>query len=477
MNNNYVKKFIAYSYGTFISLLIGLFVVGITTRLFSPEIFGKSSLFITVVGLLVIVILVGSDQAYVRYFYETKEEFRSVLLKRCLKLPLILLLILSIPIFLFFKEISIFIFDEISFPAITILYLTLISETFHRYALLLIRLKQRAHLFSLIAILSRVLELLVILILYNFIGENYIVLIMSFFLTSFTFTIISILLSKSDWKIKKISDSSLVVSNKEIFNFSFPLMFTLVLHWAFASIDKISLNIFSSYEDLGIYSSASKLIFLITAAQSVFTTFWIPISQEHFSKYPKDTEFFKKTFSLVSYIIFMLMIFVIALKDVFVLILGNDYQLAATIMPFLAFGPVLYTLSETTVMGISFTKKTKWNILITLIVSIINISGNLLLVPIYGAFGAAVSTAVSYVVFYFLRTYISNHLYVVKYGYIKQIFLILIAFSYSLASIITNDILFFLITLLAFGVVSIIHYKELKIILSYFIIILKKYHW
>ncbi|WP_144380721.1 hypothetical protein [Thermotoga profunda] len=60
------------------------------------------------------------------------------------------------------------------------------------------------------------------------------------------------------------------------------------------------------------------------------------------------------------------------------MIVSRKYRLALGIAPFLVFGPVMLGISETTVIGINFTKKTYWHFVISLFTSITNVVGNLL---------------------------------------------------------------------------------------------------
>ncbi|TKH00449.1 lipopolysaccharide biosynthesis protein, partial [Peribacillus simplex] len=97
-------------------------------------------------------------------------------------------------------------------------------------------------------------------------------------------------------------------------------------------------------------------------------------------------------------------------------LLGPEYQEASKILPFLVFMPLMYTISETTVLGINFYKKPKWHIVIAGVSCICNIIGNWVLVPQFGGLGAALSTAFSFIVFFMLRTHISLKYYKVNYG-------------------------------------------------------------
>ena len=91
----------------------------------------------------------------------------------------------------------------------------------------------------------------------------------------------------------------------------------------------------------------------------------------------------------------------------------------------LIFVPIMYLISETTMMGIGFKKKSKYFLYISIIVAIFNIIGNILLVPKYGAKGAAISTGISYIIFFSLRTYFSLKL--INFGFnLKRIYMVTI---------------------------------------------------
>ena len=93
----------------------------------------------------------------------------------------------------------------------------------------------------------------------------------------------------------------------------------------------------------------------------------------------------------------------------------------------------MYLLSEITVVGIYFKKKTKYLFYISLIVSTFNFLGNIVLVPKLGARGAAISTGLAYILFFSLKTFFSNKL--INYSFnLKKIYLIIfLIFIYALS--------------------------------------------
>jgi len=144
-------------------------------------------------------------------------------------------------------------------------------------------------------------------------------------------------------------------------------------------------------------------------------------------------------------------------KDLILLIMAKSYRNVSNIMPFLVLMPIMSLISETTVMGIYFRKKTYWLILVTLISSILNYFGNLVLVPTLGAKGAAISTGISYVAFMFLRTFISEKLYPIRFeinkmllGTITIIFVAFFGTFGDLKSLIFSSLIGFSIILYVF---------------------------
>ncbi len=181
----------------------------------------------------------------------------------------------------------------------------------------------------------------------------------------------------------------------------------------FQAIDKLTLNAISTYSEVGIYSSANSIISLFAVIQTTFNALWGPMAVEHYTNQPDDRTFYQRGNRIISFIMFFVGFSLILMKDIIALLLGSKYREAAFIVPFLAFSPIMYTISETTVSGLVFMKKSKIQIIVSIGACITNLIGNIILVPKIGGRGAAISTGLSYIVFFSLRTFLSN-----KYFYI-----------------------------------------------------------
>ncbi|WP_261790994.1 oligosaccharide flippase family protein [Fusobacterium mortiferum] len=428
MRNNLIKKFLSFSIGGYINIFIGLLTVPITTRLLSPEQYGISSLITSVTSFMFVICCLGTEQGFVRFFYDEKEERRGKLLYNCLYYPFHISILVFFLIYIFREKISIFFlgYNEKYFWLIFIF--SILFRSLNNYSFLVIRMQQKGKIYSVCNVLLKILEFIFILLLYKKYGDNYKTLVMAILLSLCIVTLFSIAIERKFWLFR--GDSK--ISKKEILEFSIPLTLTMALNWVFASSDKIVIKSLSNITELGLYSGAFKIISLLSVLQTGFTTFWTPVVYEHYSKNPEDTEFYKKANDYLSLVFFLIGIGLLMFRNIIILLLGDKYRDAVYIMPMLIFIPVMYLLSETTHMGIGFKKKTKYYLYISIIVSITNLIGNIILVPYLGAKGAAISTGLSYIIFFGCRTYFSTKLINFNFNLRREYIIILGILFYSL---------------------------------------------
>lgn len=467
MKENLIEKFLKFSYGSWVGLLLGLFTTMIITRLISVEALGIASMYSLFIQLGMIIVICGADQAFGRFFYEEDEEKRGFLLFNSLKLPLINILIVTFLVLLFYRPITIFLFGSESFILAILISFGIIIQLFVRFSQLILRMQQKANLYSLTQIFQKVFLLVSTLLFVYLIGNNFRILIYSELVAFTLVSIVAIYFGRHFWSVSNLKTSNTKHSQKDIIKFGLPFVFTVLITWLFEGFDKIALRHWSTFEELGLYTAAMRLVALLLIFKSTFSTFWTPVSYEKFENNFENKDFFKYISIVVTFIMFFIAIVSIASKDWLVLLLGNEFKESAKIMPFLVFIPLLYTISETTVIGINFYKKINWHIFIALICCVLNIFGNWLLVPNYGAVGASISTAFTFVIFFTLRTLISLKYFKVRYPLIRIYILLSVISFYSVLSIISEN--FWINIFLGLGstiILITLFYKDLIYILK-----------
>ena len=271
-----------------------------------------------------------------------------------------------------------------------------------------------------LGVINKVAFVIFVVLLFYVFRNNYMTLVLATVLGNLVMVIMAVLIERKDW-FSFGKGEELKTSSKELIKYGTPFIFSMAITWVFQSIDRISIQLFSDYTQLGLYGGAMYIISILNTVQGAFTTFWVPVAYDKYHTNPEDRKFFSNINEIVSF--FMLII----------AILGKNYEGAQFIFPFLVLMPIMYTISETTVLGINFKKKTKYHIYIAVSSAVTNIIGNLILVPYLGAKGAAISTGLAYVVFFVTRSYFGNKLYKVEVKYAK--FFISVISVYVLATI------------------------------------------
>jgi O-antigen/teichoic acid export membrane protein len=402
--NLLLKGLWGFGIGPIAGLFISLFTVPVITRLISPEQFGMSSLFTLAYTIFNLVALLGLDQAFVRYF-NVEGINRKTLLYNSVILPSLLCAIIIIGIIVFQRQLSFWLFNQYE-PLINILlcfFLPLLI--LNRFSLLIIRMELRGKLYSLLNIVSQSVNffcLFSFLLLYE---KSFRSIIYGTILAEFINTTIVVFFTRKDWHLTDFHLDKILLT--QLLQFGLPLVPATVLFWIMSSFDRIGLKQWSTYEQIGLYAASFKIVSLLNIIQNIFTTVWIPVAYKWYEE-QMHRKYFEEVHDIVLAFLCVGFSLIVIFRKIFVMMLGEAYSESSDIMVYLLFVPVMYTLSSAMTIGIDMAKKTKYNLYAISVCACINIIGNYVLIPPLGARGAAISTAVSYILFFFLRVYFSG---------------------------------------------------------------------
>lgn len=426
-----IKKFFQFALGNIIILLIGLVTTPVITCLVTPEVLGKYSLFNTIGNLCVLLCMMGTDQAFVRFYYEENENARGRLSKILMKFCLGNVMLMCICFLLFKNLISRIIIGSISPLTAIGLSLFVLFNVIYSIVLLELRIKQRLNMYNILHTLQKLLYLFFIMTDFHIGIGDVAGLVAAVILSYAGSALMGILIEHKTWLIRPKIVIETSHHLKEMLFFGLPILFSSIIAWVFQASDKFMLKFLSNYRELGIYSSTIEIIILLNAVQAAFTTFWIPVAYEHYKNEPDNTCFYTKVNQIISFFMFNIAIFLIMGKSVLGILLGKEYWEAIYSFPFLMFMPIMYTISETTVLGINFKKKTTYHIWISIISATSNIILNALFIPAFGARGAAIGTGLGYFVFWAGRTVFSLKCYKVDYNLGRFLMTTLLVYIYA----------------------------------------------
>lgn len=417
--------------GPIVGMFINLITVPITTRILLPEEFAKTSMYSLFQTLFYLICLLGCDQAYVRFYNEQRLSKKNLFIN-CVSIPLIFCVFLMLIISLFTKQISFFLFNDNEPLIMLMLILSLPLCVINRFTDLKIRMDMKGKIFSFLNIFSQVLNFGLLLFFLFIYEKSFRAIIFGSIFSSVIYTILSLILCGILKEKDKIHfDKEYII---EFIKYGIPLIFTSLLTWVMNSFDKVSLRAWSDFEQLGLYAAAFKIVGILKIVENIFTTTWAPVAYKWNEQKIEYKQFDKISTLLLA---FMMIVYslIIIFRNILLLYLGPEYRNTDKIFVFLLFVPVMFCISETTACGINFSKKTIYSLYVSIIVAVINIIGNYLLIPFFGALGAAISTAFSYLLFFWIRTFFSRRLWY-KMNLIKYCinFIILIAFCINMVT-------------------------------------------
>lgn len=419
---NFLKNFFIISSGTLLNIIISIFTTPIITRIVSPLQYGQWSIFILYSNMVVTVLCLGLDQALIRFFYDYNEiEYHRSLFRFCFGSSFVISAIFGgLFTILIVTHVIPFEFDK--FISI-LLSINILASLFNRFSLLLLRILYKTKLYTLCTILIKVIFVISALMLLHYYPKfHFEWLCVSTLLSNFLPGMIACILTKKMWCFYPKWN---ILNRREILGYGLPFVLSMGLTTLFQAIDKISLNYYCTYTEVGVYASAITIVNVFAIIQSAFNTLWAPIQSERLTKELTNKNFFREINQYVTVIMLFFGILLIVSKDFLIFLLGPEFRKAAYIVPFLIFNPIMYTISETTTSGIEYTKKSYLYIFVGIISCLTNFAGNLILVPVFQSVGAAISTGLSYIVFWALRTYYSNKYFYVDYR-IKQLIICLL---------------------------------------------------
>ena len=190
---------------------------------------------------------------------------------------------------------------------------------------------------------------------------------------------------------------------KDMLKFSIPYIPTTVM-WLITSVsDRYIVTAYRSVEENGLYAVAYKLPTMISLVSGVFIEAW------HFSAVKESDEeeragFFGTVYDNFMGVMFMCGSLIIAGAQIFTRILVSDaYFDSWKYVPVLVIATTFSALVSFMGSVYFLKKKSAVSMLTAMAGAVTNIILNFVLIPKYGAFGAAVATLICYVLVYVIR--------------------------------------------------------------------------
>lgn len=423
---NFIKKLFGFSLGPLIGSILSFITIPITTYFINPMEYGKSSMFLTIQVLLVSIIFLGYDQSFSREYHNYSNKKK--LFQNAVIIPLSFS-ILNILIFIIFRsKISMYLFGNKNYWLISVsLGVLLFFTVIERFVLMKLRMDENAILYSFYSVIVKFLILCMTVIFLLNGNRDFLVIINSTIYGQLIFDIFLLIKYRSLFNFKNFEfDRELCINMSK---FGFPLMLSIFLSSFLNTSGRFYLGRYSTYYELGIFTAAMKVSGLLLIIQASFTSFWLPTAYRWEKEKVNIKQFKLVSNGLCLFLTIVLMV-IILLKDWVVIFISPEYIEAKFILPLMCLPPLLFTLSETTTLGIVFSRKSYLNIIVGGISLIPTIFLCNALIPQYGTRGASIAQAIGFIFFYFSRSIFSKLCHY-SISTIKQNIIVIIMFFIS----------------------------------------------
>lgn len=404
------KTILAYAVGPICSAILSFASLPLIAWFFSAEDVGKIAIFNVVVSLSTLVLCLGLDQAFVREYHGSENKVR--LLKSVIFPGLLLLLLFIIGNIIFDPRlISELIFDSSSLSLSILVIICFTAQYFSRFLSLILRMQDRALAYSMSQLLPK---LFFVIFLITGVGlgldRNLLQLLSAHTLSACLVFIIYLFNTWRYW-LPAVTAKIDLSQMRPLLHFGLPLVFGSLASWGLNVADKLFLRYYSTFSELGIYSVTMSVATVATLFSGIFNTIWAPLVYRWLNNGQVDNRKIDEIGEHVLAAIYFAIVCCSLLSWIVPYILPKQYMTIEYLLPICLFSPLLYTLSEVTAVGIAISRRTLFSMLASVIAMLTNILGNFLLVPQFGAVGAATSTLLSFIVFYILRTEFSKQLW------------------------------------------------------------------
>lgn len=189
---------------------------------------------------------------------------------------------------------------------------------------------------------------------------------------------------------------------RKMLSYSIPMIPNSISWWISNTSDKYILNFFWGVSTTGIYAVAYKIPSLLNTITKIFMEAWqISAVEEYESNNNKN---FSEVFRFFFGVNILVCLGIVLFSNVIALIMFSDEFYSA-----LKFVPILLSAfffnGLASYLGTVYTASKKTNMLFisTSIGALINITLNIILIPNYGGYGAAIATLISYFIIWLIR--------------------------------------------------------------------------
>lgn len=431
-----LKQVFTYGAGSIAQTALGFILLPLYLRFFEPSEYGVISLLLVAISLLTLFANVGIVSGLFMLYYEAEASERKKLVGNTWLWYLLGATLGGVILFTQASALSQLLFHTVdySYP-IRLVGVFFFFSLLQNIPLTILRLEKKAGHYVGFSIAKFAVDFGLKFYLIAFLARG----IGGYFESGIIANIV-ILCSILPFTLKYVSFSLNTSYLKRLLRLGFPFVFSTIAVWTLGMSDRLILNYFRGAAEVGIYSLAYTFANLLNVfLYTPFGLFWTPFFLSYAAeRSTENTRILVEKAMRYTFIVGGMLYLAITLGCGDVLLVFRDlfsakegYFMAARLVPLLALGPFFYFLHGRFASPLFVVKRPEFVARASLIAAATNLGLNFLLIPRFGAFGAALTTAIAYAL-YMVLTYIwAQRLYPVNYhlwGLAKGFLFLVVAF-------------------------------------------------
>ena len=472
------KQSVIYGVGHVLTKAVIIILLPIHTNFLSPDEFGITTIVMLFLGIMSIIYSFGLNTAFLQfYMLENDKKAGNRYFSTALIATAITAVVLSTVLFVSKNVISKILFDSQNYGyliklSIGILFfdaLILLSKN-------ILRAEERSIIYAVFSLINVTFNCLfnIIFVAYRLMGVEGIFL--AYFLSSgITFILFLPIV------IKHFLPFFSLEMFKRMLIFGFPFIPATLAIFLIDTIDRAFIKHYLGLDATGIYGAGYRVALVIKLFINAFQIAWVPFflslaNDENAKKiFSKILTYFILICSLIFLIFTMYMDQIIRLNIFGYTIIGREFWGSTQIVPAVILAYIFYGIYLNFLVGVYYKEKTKFLIVITGIGAIVNIFGNIFLIPTFKLLGAAYATVLSYCSMAVLLFFINQQFYPIQYEFRKILKICLLSaiifFTFQYISLpyelITRAILIFIYLVLLY-ISGFFESKEIQTIRLFF---------
>lgn len=264
----------------------------------------------------------------------------------------------------------------------------------------------------------------------------------------------------SDFKLQKFK-----TEEKEMTSYSKPMIANSVAWWVNSVSDRYVVVFFCGLAENGVYSVAGKIPSILNIFQTIFGQAWTLSAIKDFDSDDKSG-FFSNTYRAYNCLMTIICSGIILFDKIIAHFLyAKDFYVAWKYVPWLTIAILFGALSGYIGGFFSAVKDSKIFATSTIMGAAVNIVLNLIFTPLYGAVGAAVATAICYIVVWVFRYWQSKKYIKLRINIARDVITYILLCVQSVL-IMIDGLKMYAFVSGVFGVICLLYLKDIKLVVN-----------